>query len=208
MSYYSIDTKKIPLLFIHIPKTAGTSVREWMYNFYGMNKIIGFKHAPISYPHLKDLKITSFAIIRNPFERAVSLYQEFGDIAANNFGKDLFGVDNLTVENWNKGFDYFVQNFFNSIVVQENISISPAFTQHSYISINNKIKVDHILKFETLDRDFKNIQSIVGNYENLGKHQVGKFIHLKNYKDLYTNSSKQLIEEIYKEDLEKFNYVF
>lgn len=210
MSYYPINTDKNPFLFIHIPKTAGTSIGEWMDRCYGRENLIIHKHAPVSYKNFRQLDMPSFCVVRNPFERAVSLYQEFGSIALEQRGKGTFGTTIINKENWEKGFDYFIQNFFEVVLTQYNddICISPALTQLSYITIDDQIKVDNILRFETLQEDFKQIQQLTNHHVDLDRWKVGKFDHLKNYKSVYTNVSKKLIEQIYKDDLETFSYVF
>ena len=210
MSYYPTNTTKPPFLFIHIPKTAGTSIGEWMYSLYGHHNVVIHKHAPISYKNLRQLDMPSFCVVRNPFSRAVSLYQEFGSITKENRAETIFNIKSITLKDWEKGFDYFIQHLFEVVLTQYNddIPISPSFTQMSYIAIDNVIKVDNILRFENLKQDFKQIQTLVDHYVDLDRWKVGKFDHLKNYKTVYTDSSKRLIENIYKEDLEKFSYVF
>jgi hypothetical protein len=210
MSYYPINTEKPTFLFIHIPKTAGTSIGEWMYKFYGHHNVVTHKHAPISYKNFKDIDMPSFCVVRNPFSRAVSLYQELGSIIHENRLESIFNITNITLKDWEKGFDYFIQHFFEIVLTQykDDIPISPSFTQLSYITINDVIKVDNILRFENLSQDFKQIQTLTNHHVDLDKWKVGKFDYLKNYKTVYTDNSKRLIEDFYKEDLEKFNYIF
>jgi c-di-GMP-related signal transduction protein len=210
MSYYSTDPGKKALMFIHIPKTAGTSVEDWFWKVYGFDHVVLHKHAPISYKNLASIDIFKFSIIRNPYSRAVSWFQEAGSIIAKNESVNRFNIDSLTQEAWDKGFDYFIQHFFDIERTNPNsdILISPRYTQYSYVSIDDKIVVDKLLRFENLDRDFTEIENLVGTNLGLNKLKVGFFDSLRDYKKVYTPISKKLIEEIYKKDLDTFNYEF
>jgi len=202
------------LLYIHIPKTAGTSIEDWFYKFYDPTTpdyIINHKHANIRYKNLSDLSIFKFSTVRNPFSRAISWYQEAYSLIMLNESTTKFNIPVLTKENWDKGFDYFIQNFFDVERTNPNnkdIPISPSYNQFDYISIDNKIVMDKIIRFENLDTDFKEIEDMVGSNLGLGKFKIGLNGLLRNYKTVYTPLSKKLIEEIYKKDLEEFSYGF
>ena len=70
MATYSHEHK---LVFIHIPKNAGTSVNFWMKRYLnGEKKGIthgGIQHTPEEFNHY-----TSFAIVRNPWDRTLSFW--------------------------------------------------------------------------------------------------------------------------------------
>ena len=197
-------------MFVHIPKTGGTSVEHWFQKVYGKEHVVVHKHAPISYKNLNDLEMFKFATIRNPFSRAVSWYQQALSLILLDESIKRFHIHGLTLEAWEKGFDYFVQNFYDrsSRNPGDDIDISPAFTQWSYVSVNGKLAVDHLVRFEDLDQEWKKIEEMVGTNYGLGKLKVGPSDALRDWKKVYTPSSKKLIEEIYKEDFEKFNYEY
>ena len=78
MAHLLIDEK---ILFIHIPKNAGTSVSIFLKNLNFKKPMRIFRHPQIHHLYLDELedKINinekiSFAIIRNPFDRLVSYY--------------------------------------------------------------------------------------------------------------------------------------
>lgn len=210
MSYYSTHPSLPNLMFIHTPKTAGTSVENWFWKVYGKQNVVVHKHAPIHYSILSELKMYKFSIIRNPFSRAVSWYQQGLSLILLDESIKRFNIEGLTQEAWNKGFDYFIQTFFEKKGVNpgSDISISPSYTQYYYLTINDTIAVDKILRFENLSYEFKQIEEIVGSNYGLEKLKIGPSDNLRDWKKVYTPTSKRLIEHIYKKDLDYFNYEF
>lgn len=210
MSYYSEHSTIPNLMFIHTPKTAGTSIENWFWKVYGKEKVIIHKHAPIRYGNLHSMNMFKFSVIRNPFSRAVSWYQQGLSLILLDQSIKRFNITGLTKESWDKGFDYFIQTFFHRIGYNpgDDIEISPSFTQYYYVTIDNKIAVNKLIKFENLEKEFKEIENIVGTNFGLERLKVGPSDTLRDWKKIYTPTSKKLIEEIYKKDLEFFNYEF
>jgi len=210
MSYYSKHPSIAPLLFVHIPKTGGTSVENWYGKVYGRENVVVHKHAPLQYRELCNRDMFSFTVVRNPFSRAVSWYQQALSLILLDESIKRFKIHGLTMSAWGKGFDYFIQNFYHREGVNpgDDILISPAYTQYSYLTIDNKLAVDKIIRFENLKNDFKQIENIVGSNFGLEHLKIGPSDKLRDYKSVYTSTSRRLIEEIYKKDLEEFNYDF
>lgn len=210
MSYYTTHPSIQPLLFVHIPKTAGTSVENWFRKVYSPEYVVTHKHAPIWYNRLCDKDMFRFTIVRNPFSRAVSWYQQALSLILLDESIKRFQISGLTMDAWNKGFDYFIQNFYHREGVNpgDDILISPAYTQHSYLAGNGKLLVDKIIRFENLKTEFQEIENIVGSNFGLEHLKIGPSDKLRDYKTVYTPTSRRLIEEIYKKDLEEFNYEF
>jgi len=210
MSYLSTDLDKPRLLFIHIPKTAGTSVKDWFWKVYSDDGYKAFQHAPISYKELRFTDSYKFTIVRNPYSRAVSWYQQALSLILKNESEKVFKIKGLNRKSWDKGFDYFIQNFFDRVAANpnEDIPISPATNQLDYISIDGKILVDKILRFEKIDEEFQEIEKITKTNFGLGKWKVGPSDNLRDWKKVYTETSKSLIEEIYKKDFNFFDYGF
>lgn len=197
-------------MFIHTPKTAGTSVEAWFWQVYGRENVVIHKHAPLRYRNLRDMDMFKFSVVRNPFSRAVSWYQQGLSLILLDEAIKRFRIDGLTQEAWDKGFDYFIQTFYDRDGVNpgDDILISPAYTQFYYVSIDDKIAVDKIIRFENLEEEFKEIEQMVGTNYGLQRLKVGPSDKLRDWKSVYTPTSKKLIEEIYKKDLEVFNYGF
>ena len=67
---------KYKFIFVHIPKTAGTSVKTALNTLVNPNEIINVEgHEPTKYQPYLSLPYTKFTIIRNPWDRAVSSWK-------------------------------------------------------------------------------------------------------------------------------------
>lgn len=210
MSYYSTHPTKNNLLFIHAPKTAGTSVENWFWKVYGREYVTVHKHAPIHYMNLFDIKAYKWAVVRNPFSRAVSWYQQALSLILLDESIKRFNIRGLTQEAWDRGFDYFIQHFYDRVGFNpgSNIVISPMFTQHYYLTINGKLAVDCIVRFENLYTEFMAIEQLVGTNHGLEHLKIGPSDALRDWRAVYTSESRKLIEQYYKIDLDFFNYDF
>lgn len=210
MTCLTSHENKTNVLFIHIPKTAGTSVKTWLQNYYGKSNVKIYQHAPVTYKKLYTVENYKFTVIRNPYSRAVSWYQQALSLILLNEAQTRFKIHGLTLETWEKGFDYFLQNFFHLCGTNpgDDIPISPMQNQVDYIFHNNIMCMDKIIYFERLDEDFKFIQNLVGCDTDLEKHKVGPSDKIRNWRTVYTSESKKLIEKFYEKDLNYFNYCF
>jgi hypothetical protein len=216
MSYFPKITKdKKPILFIHIPKTAGTSVLRWYEKTYGKKFVKEHHHAPRRFNKFLDYNYKSFSIVRNPYDRAFSFYK-FRKQVIKHQQEDISDFQN-ELNAWNKGFDYWVKNYFHydwplpkrkkPIYKINGFGFNPTDTQYDYLTINNKISVDFILNFENLSNDFFLIKDYVNSNVDLPVENVTNG-NWDNYRKYYTEESKKIITKYYEKDLDYFKYVF
>jgi len=180
------------LIFIHIPKTGGTSIE---YALTGKEKS---QHKTISdfeteYPDLIK-KYFKFTVVRNPWDRLVSgfFYYKSG---GNQSKKD-------------KAFATKYGCNFKSFVEQIDSFDSRHFLnkQLTYINIGGINVMDRILRFETLSADFKklaiklNIQQITLNTLRQSKH--------KHYTEYYDDKTREIVAKKYAQDIEYFDYKY
>ena len=196
----AINIENADMYFIHIPKTAGSSVTLWLQENFITSRLAK-KHSPPNEinPELVDGK-KSFTIIRNPYERIHSWYY-FKILRAQRFYQKA--KHNSADERWAKigrttTFDSWVQDYFANKDQKEIMILK----QVDYIDKNTK----HILRQENLKEDFKKIQIDLKCFANLPIHNVT--LNRSNYRNDYTATSKKIIEQYYKQDLEHFNYEF
>jgi hypothetical protein len=178
---------KHKFIFIHIPKNAGTSIRN-SFRLEGYDKRVVKK----PYPHDPCSKIREycgeevwntffkFAIVRNPYDRMVSYYH-FHKSTQYRFPAK---ANSLSFDEWIiKGLDSNMKK-----------------NQTWYLDE----EVDYIGRVEYLEKDWDLICQEIGiepytlpNY-NVSEH--------KEWKSYYTDDSDKVVRKIFQDDFETFNY--
>jgi len=140
------------------------------------------------------LDVPSLAVVRNPYDRLVSMYS----FARKNewmFAAYLAGDCSF--------------NFFCGIMLgaKDDPNFLHAFTQKSYLMLDDKIGVDRVLRFENINEEFKNF---ISDYEIA---DVAALPHENQtphapYKDFYCEETKSMVHKMWEEDLDEFKYTF
>ena len=187
---------KKKLIFIHIPKNAGTSIIKAI----GEDKIID-KSIEQYKEHYKkywnDYK--KFTVVRDPIDRFVSAYK-FARMGES----ELFSLVGR------KGLEKHPHyDFCNSMCINEYVSFiynNPKKINYWIIpqtffilNKNKKIEIDYIARYENLLEDLKKIG--IDNIQKLNASEIDN----DNLIQL-TKRSKQLLHEIYDIDYQNFSY--
>lgn len=195
-----LHEKKV--IFIHIPKNAGTSV-----SFF-------FTGEKQSNPHHTDLAILDeikqgkyteyfkFSIVRNPFDRIVSIFQYYV-----NGGNGLWYDKEIGVIFSRIGFTALLlllrQNELSKIIPRYQQELYPHFLpQYKYIyDDSGELLLDYIGTYEKLPEHMQHI----GKKFNI----EGEFPHkLKSshspYRDYYTQELIDIVANQYQRDIELF----
>tara|TARA_Y100000310_G_scaffold340637_1_gene437146 strand:+ start:817 stop:1803 length:987 start_codon:yes stop_codon:yes gene_type:complete len=193
-------SQNYPLLFIHIPKAAGTSVNHIL----NIKETHSKRHLSLNeIQSLVNPKIyntyTKFGIIRNPFDRMVSLY--FHRMKNWNCLKVEFDP-NLTFEQWFWNLNIHLHEFSNK-----------AFMMSSYdllIDDKNDLGVDYTLRFENLEKDWNDMFEVLDlKAPKLPKKNKSKHKHYSEYYKCETGELiKQFVYERFKNDFKYFGYEF
>lgn len=196
------------MTFIHVPKNAGTSIAKWlMENANG--KLVKAKHMTVleyKKRHARDIGFT-FGVVRNPWDRVASSYyynrkvmkERLKLYTSKDFvlkvGKKKMGIEDIQwwIHFLNKGFDNYIEF---GIKYWHPISTP----QHVFLE-----NVDHVLRYETLDKDFEYIQDVFNNYTSLGMHNTSKN---KNWRNLYNHKTKDKVFKTFKKDIKLYGYDF
>ena len=186
-------------IFIHIPKNAGLSVCYTLFGNTGGShrKIVDYKK--IFSPNTFN-RYYKFTFVRNPWDRLVSTF-----FFLKNGG--LTEKDRIWAEKNLAPFDTF-DAFVKRWLTEENINSSLHF-QPQYIFLEDekgKIAVDFIGRFENINDDFKIITSKLKIDRSLTKTNTSK--RKKEYIEYYDKETKKIVRDIYKRDIELFNYEF
>jgi hypothetical protein len=193
-------TGKTTVTFIHVPKTAGTSITEWFRlmcvyppNGYTMRRFCDTKeHWGVNevMREVSDLGYT-FAVVRNPWDYAVSLYSHLTQKMPVVY-KEFEWLKDVSFNDWILNIDIYPNTFISPYTLSSN--------QCSWI--DNTVDV---LKYESLEEDFKRVQQVVGNTLPLPIKNISQRTH---YVDYYTEESKKRVSEIFAEDIDRFKYRF
>lgn len=185
--------------FVHIPKTAGTSVLSAL----GMEKV-PYTHCPAHIIHHKypsEAKALRFlSVVRDPFDRFASSFEyitkrsdwpeqrafatdAIGDASFAEFGAKM--ASNRVFRNLITGYEFF-------------------FPQSYYTHRAEKLLIHDVLRFENLSADFNtSVRSRFSDVEalpSLRNHGGG------DYKSMYDDTTKQLVRDLYAQDFANFGY--
>ena len=199
------------ITFLHIPKTAGTSIRQWLHENKGNSSEIPWEFLPkLSTIKKKQLNDTVFTVVRNPWDRMVSIYFFLqSSYIKEKLGKrntdDILTI-NKNIENVKElcgiSFNKFVEkiNNFNNFYGYKNW-YRVAEPQMSWLDFNT----DFILKFENLNQDFKKVQNMFNNYNPLPV--LNNTVH-DFYKLYYNTDTKKIVAKLYSKEIDLFKYTF
>jgi hypothetical protein len=209
-------------LFIHIPKCAGDSMRELLLSpENGGERFLG-KHAGYSAAQ-KALeeeieRFTVFAVVRNPFDQAVSFYKHLRKplhMTAAEIDQRYPGWDGKLLPVWASelamtvSFPEFVRQVYT--VADDTRDQAHWFRDASdwLVSSNGVIAVDRILRFENLQEDFSKLAvelGLVGELPMLGASLPPR--REWDYQELYDDEARRIIGERFRPTLETFGYRF
>lgn len=186
-------------IFVHIPKNAGLSVSYTLFGNTGGShrKIRDYQQL---YAAATFKRYFKFAFVRNPWDRVVSTYffLKKGGITE----KDRLWAD-TNVQPYS---DF--KDFIRSWLTEENINQSLHFQSQMdfLIDSSGNIGVDFIGRFETLEEDFQFVTEKLGIRRELNKTNSSE--RESSYRHYYDEGTKRIVEEVYKKDIEHFQYTF
>lgn len=206
-------------IFIHIPKTAGTSISNFYFpaialdwkkpNYdllYGWcpKRKIHLQHATSKQLLELDLikpeiwkSYFKFTFIRNPYDRA---YSDYFWIMRDRHIKGSF-ADYIN----KKGeFDKILND--NSEMTYRGDHLIP---QTNFFSFEGIYKMDFVGRFEQLDEAVFNINKKLDIDKVFNVHiQKGEYKRKKHYSHFYNKENKALVEQFFQQDIEILNYKF
>lgn len=221
-------------IFVHIPKTAGRSVEKFFMNKLGLDRenesdreqllitdnsdpargteklthLSADEYVQCGYISQQEFNsLYKFSFVRNPWARLVSEYRYRNYLSHKSF-KD-FVLNKLPAPGWDDKYRHIMPQ-----------------TQMLYDG-DGQLLVDFVGKFEHLEDDFGKVCEHLGFKDKQLSHvnssdkrsremrrKFRNFVHrnkessLHKYIDFYDDESREFVAELYREDIENFNYEF
>lgn len=192
---------KLKCIFIHIPKCAGSSINQQL-----KLQSIGFSgHSPASY-HSEYLdSYFSFTFVRNPYDRIASAYKYFCKLDENHkwYSRNKIISDAAS----QMSFQDFVNHIpdFMKLMQREEGSFESGIHFQPYDYFLDS-KVDFLGRFEDIQSDYAYVLSQL-KLPTCNLRKTNSTSNL-NYRELYIEENKSIIYNIYREDINKYNYKF
>lgn len=190
--YYFLRKK---IIFIHIPKAAGTSVLNLLGNHSSRDHATWYEYSVADIERFKSYH--KFTVVRNPFDRLVSTYRYL--MRGGNQSSDMRWKE--TVFSNCESFDQFVEKYINEDFIYRSRMFWP---QHMFLFNEfGDLMVDDVLKFESLSRDWIGLSERVGLSPHLKKLNSSS----GNSADIVLSSQVMgTIFSVYRRDFELLGY--
>lgn len=162
----------------------------WLYH-------MGASEATNRYPFIDNY--FKFCFVRNPWDRFFSSYKEFQKPNHARWNAPIFKY---------KNFEDFCLRF-EECELRKDIHFVSTYSQ----TINNGINcMNFVGRFENLDQDFEKVIQMVAP-ARFSQKSVRLKVHRRktivtDYRKQYSEKTKQIIGDLYKEDIENFGYTF
>jgi hypothetical protein len=197
------------LLFIHIPKTAGTSVEAFFKQDYDTSETRRRKHLPLSHyerelgrDQLRDYVI--FSIVRNPWDRLLSYFdwcKRRGDLEADTslqaWLEDIFAHRVPTLHDWSIFTDP------ENALATHHLAIGSQLSMLKWS--DGTLGANLIGRFEDLRGTMTDLCRTLGVKEQR-LPKKNRLQRRRQYWKTYDNASRGLVADRYYEDIDYFGY--
>lgn len=189
-----VISHKYKYIFIELPRTGTTAITDQLLKFYNGERIL-IKHA--SYRNLKKFYGNKyddyfvFSSIRNPMERTISIYQKLRNGSFKPKSKFFFGRRIKFVKKNSSFEDYFLK--FHKLPYDDWSSLD----HHNF---------DHLIRFESLQADFKIVLKKLGITQIQEIPVINKTKKKKNFTDYFTPKIQGRATKVFSPHCDKFGY--
>ena len=186
-------------IFVHIPKTAGIAVKKSLFGMRGgtHRRLRNYK---ILFGEKEFTEYFKFTFVRNPWDRVVSAYEYLREGGMNE--SDRRWSENVLAQF--DGFERFITEWLAETGGYGQIHFMP---QYEFICLDGtEPRVDYIGRFEQINEDFNVICRELGIDASLSSENESK--RRSDYKKYYNQRTRQIVKDMYSEDIDLFSYKF
>jgi hypothetical protein len=191
------------IVFVHIPKAAGTSINHALYGRF------------MGHPRACEIRkwgsrtlnaLPSFAVTRNPWDRLVSAYRfvKRGRGIGGAYQAAINYADQYNCPEF-ESFPLFVREWLS---VKDVSKLDGIFQPQSLFVCdrNGKILVDHVGSLDNLNSTEEFIRSHLPSMPGIGfSNSSGDRV---DYRAFYTGDLADIVARVYADDIELFGYRF
>jgi len=209
---------KRKLIFIHIPKCAGSSVKNFYFNGKDLNwktpnyevlygycpeRRIHLQHATarqLIETGLVDLSqwrsYFKFTIVRNPWDRTYSDY--------------LWMINDTKI---NGTFEEYLTKSGPYKEVLNNSDKMACRGDHllpqtDFFDFEGEFKLDFVARFENLHYDLLKLNMMINFPYVLNEHAKKNLHRESHYSEYYSEDKRKMVDEVFKIDIDKLGYVY
>jgi len=187
-------------LFIHIQKTGGTSLTRHFFEHIPDIAHVCRPHSPITEFQGDTKKYFTAAFVRNPCDRLVSWFTAIDRKRGVN--RHINFMQRQVLER--------VDNFRDFILHCQDIQSASGWlpftkNQLDYISIDGKVAVDFIGRFESFDSSVSTLAKKIDIPDSVP--HINSSSH-KHYREYYDDETRAIVAKRFARDLEYFGYEF
>lgn len=209
---------KHKFIFIHIPKCAGSSIKDHFFkgvatNWRKPNYEVLYGWCPRRKIHLQHAtakqlleeglvseenwqEYFKFTIVRNPWDRAYSDY--------------LWIMEDSKIKG---SFKQYIEanGAFQEVFTNRETKMyrgDHKIPQLGFFDLNGELALDFVCRFEHLQEDMLTINSRLGLNSGFSQHSKQNLIRKRHYSLFYGKSERQLIENYYSDDIKMLGYDF
>lgn len=212
-------------VFVHIPKTAGTSIEKKLGLFDELEQGVQdhrcvFHLEPWSLDHVRYLP--SERGVKILFERLLESYRYGRPLPENKFSDYL--KFSFVRNTWGRVYSWY-RNVLrdkmhrDALGVEKDISLKNFLKKHSRQTglnsqfywlrgVDGNINMDFIGRYEKLERDFDKISDKIG----INDPSLPKVLHTdtepKQYRKGYNEGTKSIVRQRYREEIDYFGFEF
>jgi hypothetical protein len=187
------------VIFVHVPKAAGTSVSRSLFGSLGGGHTKMSEYQVVFSPS-ELRRYFKFTFVRNPWDRLHSAYHFLRNGGASQRDREFA----RTLEDFGS-FDEFVCRWVNEKNVETFVHFEP---QNRFICLPGRRKpaVDFVGRFENLAEDYEAIRARVASAQPL--LHVNKTDDRPDFREEYSDKARAIVARVYRRDIEMLGYAF